>query len=164
MVGRIGFEPMTNWLKANCSTDWANDPQEGGILLSNWKNSSHCWIFTTVSTSLTGRKSDHTAEHQQPLASGGDNYDKSPRRFPLHLPDSTRQWDHNRPPVPTQFWRCQPLTSRWVEHVKLWLNLRPSSWLPDPSYSGPHWCRPGDSQDILYNPEDWRQCRLHLRR
>ena len=20
MVGRIGFEPMTNWLKANCST------------------------------------------------------------------------------------------------------------------------------------------------
>ena len=21
MVGRIGFEPMTNWLKANCSTD-----------------------------------------------------------------------------------------------------------------------------------------------
>lgn len=21
MVGRVGFEPTTNWLKANCSTD-----------------------------------------------------------------------------------------------------------------------------------------------
>ena len=26
LVGRTGFEPVTNWLKANCSTDWANDP------------------------------------------------------------------------------------------------------------------------------------------
>ena len=24
MVGREGFEPSTNWLKANCSTNWAN--------------------------------------------------------------------------------------------------------------------------------------------
>ena len=26
VVGREGFEPSTNWLKANCSTNWANDP------------------------------------------------------------------------------------------------------------------------------------------
>ena len=26
MVGRTGFEPVTNWLKANCSTSWASDP------------------------------------------------------------------------------------------------------------------------------------------
>ena len=29
MVGRAGFEPATNWLKANCSTDGANDPKSG---------------------------------------------------------------------------------------------------------------------------------------
>ena len=28
MVGRTGFEPVTNWLKANCSTNWANDPKQ----------------------------------------------------------------------------------------------------------------------------------------
>ena len=26
LVGRAGFEPATNWLKVNCSTNWANDP------------------------------------------------------------------------------------------------------------------------------------------
>ena len=26
MVGRVRFERTTNWLKANCSTYWANDP------------------------------------------------------------------------------------------------------------------------------------------
>ncbi len=25
MVSRIGFEPMTHWLKASCSTDWASE-------------------------------------------------------------------------------------------------------------------------------------------
>src|SRR5471032_1963754 len=30
MVGRVGFEPTTNWLKANCSTNLANDPLCGG--------------------------------------------------------------------------------------------------------------------------------------
>ncbi len=25
-MGRTGFEPVTNWLKVNCSTNWANDP------------------------------------------------------------------------------------------------------------------------------------------
>jgi len=23
LVGRVGFEPTTNWLKVNCSTNWA---------------------------------------------------------------------------------------------------------------------------------------------
>ncbi len=27
MVGRAGFEPATNWLKVNCSTNWANVAQ-----------------------------------------------------------------------------------------------------------------------------------------
>ena len=26
LVGRRGLEPRTNWLKVNCSTDWANNP------------------------------------------------------------------------------------------------------------------------------------------
>ena len=26
LVGRAGFEPATNWLKVNCSSNWANDP------------------------------------------------------------------------------------------------------------------------------------------
>ena len=29
LVGRAGFEPATNWLKVNCSTNWANDPVVG---------------------------------------------------------------------------------------------------------------------------------------
>ena len=32
LVGRGGFEPPTNWLRVNCSTDWANDPTERIIL------------------------------------------------------------------------------------------------------------------------------------
>ena len=31
MVGRVGFEPTTNWLKANCSTNGANDPKMVGV-------------------------------------------------------------------------------------------------------------------------------------
>src|SRR3990167_9175213 len=31
MVGRVGFEPTTNWLKANCSTNRANDPKMVGV-------------------------------------------------------------------------------------------------------------------------------------
>ncbi len=41
MVGRAGFEPATNWLKVNCSTNWANDPMVSrrGVepLLPPWK-------------------------------------------------------------------------------------------------------------------------------
>ena len=31
MVGRTGFEPVTNWLKANCSTNRASDPKYDSI-------------------------------------------------------------------------------------------------------------------------------------
>ena len=36
MVGRVGFEPTTNWLKANCSTNLANDPLRGGAYITDF--------------------------------------------------------------------------------------------------------------------------------
>lgn len=34
LVGRAGFEPATNWLRVNGSTNWANDPTGRIIRLS----------------------------------------------------------------------------------------------------------------------------------
>ena len=43
MVGRIGFEPMTNWLKANCSTTELTTRREEKVVgrigfepMTNW--------------------------------------------------------------------------------------------------------------------------------
>ena len=40
MVGRDGFEPSTNWLKANCSTTELTPQKRVRIILREKKNSS----------------------------------------------------------------------------------------------------------------------------
>ena len=45
ILGRVGFEPTTNWLKATCSTDWANDPCRVCLLVSPPKEVEMISIF-----------------------------------------------------------------------------------------------------------------------
>ncbi len=49
LVGHVGFEPTTNWLRVNCSTNWANGPlksvfQLSGISMTN----ADSWRLTVL--------------------------------------------------------------------------------------------------------------------
>ena len=69
MVGRTGFEPVTNWLKVNCSTNWANDPLYEDVL--------HNAIYSTDGRSRGIRTPDillpKQARYQTALYSDGSS-------------------------------------------------------------------------------------------